>query len=88
MYELCKTYFYDNYQVKNIIRLITLCYPCDNYIVNPELMSLSSKLFCYDYPVKKKQALATFFCSSTHILIITVLSWCKALMNSMVHTRI
>ena len=35
MYELCKTYFYDNYQVKNIIRLITLCYPCDNYIVNP-----------------------------------------------------
>ena len=25
---------------------------------------------------------------STHILIITVLSWCKALMNSMVHTRI
>ena len=25
---------------------------------------------------------------STHILIITVLTWCKALMNSMVHTRI
>ena len=60
------TSFYDNCQVKNIIRLITLCYPCDN-IVNPELMSISSKLFCNDYPVKKKQALATLFCSCLHI---------------------
>ena len=88
MYELCKTYFYDNYQVKNIIRLITLCYPCENYIVNPELMSISSKKLSRLSSEEETGTSHILLLMSTHILIITVLSWCKALMNSMVHTRI
>ena len=48
-------------------------------------MSISSKAFCHDYPVKKKQATSLILLlMSTHILIVSVL-WCKALMNSMVH---
>ena len=63
-------------QVKNIIRLISLCYHCDNYIVNPELNVNFLKIVLSRLSSEEETGTShIILLMSTCMLIITVL-WC------------